>query len=721
MGGGTLRERFQEGPLAPADAAELLETLARAVHAAHEQGIIHRDLKPANILLDRQAAGSHPSRLVPKIADFGLAKNLDGAIGPEQTRTGAVLGTPSYMAPEQAAGHARAVGPAADVYALGAILYEALGGRPPFRAPDYLQTLEQVRTQEPQSLSRLRPGLPFDLVTICSKCLAKEPEKRYATAADLADDLRRFHAGEPILARPVPIWERALKWTRRHPAQGALAGLVLLAIAGALLGGAFHTVQLRREIERTQANYREARAVINQMLGRLEERSAAELPGLKELQRAQVEDALTFFERISRERKAPDPALSLDLAQAYEQAARVQAKLGRRAQADGNFRRALRLFEQLAAAAPGDADAQSRLADCSQSLGGFLAETTDQRRPESWSEEALSVLDRSLAIRQRLSAGKPANPRRLHDLLRSHLSLGQLFMNNSKRWAESESYFDRAFECGQALLREHPGVAQYRAAMVSVHSSRAWIYLETRRIKEADAAYTESERLLQDLVHDVPDDLDYRVSLATLYGQRASFYHGTDRPNEAVGVAGRAIALLEEMLRKEPTYVPARRALVRAYGWRVYANNVLHQYAQSAKDWDRIVALDDSPSHDFRRSERAVALGRAGDHARAAAAAEEVVPSTKNDPAILYNAACAYALAARAVSADTKLGRAERAARNEHDAGAAVALLQRLSKDGFFKDASVRDTLRGDLEIDLAPLRGRADFEALAREVLGTR
>jgi serine/threonine protein kinase len=180
--GDTLDRKLAGTPLPAQQAAQLVETLARAVQAAHERGIIHRDLKPANVLLTADGT--------PKITDFGLAKHLDRDAA--QTGPDAILGTPCYMAPEQASGKSKEVGPPADIYSLGAILYELLTGRPPFKGPSVLNTLEQVRSVEPVSPSRLQPKLPRDLETICLKCLEKEPRKRYASAGKLAEDLHRF-------------------------------------------------------------------------------------------------------------------------------------------------------------------------------------------------------------------------------------------------------------------------------------------------------------------------------------------------------------------------------------------------------------------------------------------------------------------------------------------------------------------------------------------------
>jgi tetratricopeptide (TPR) repeat protein len=224
--GGSLERKIAGAAQPQGEAARLVEVLARAVHHAHQRAILHRDLKPGNVLLTKEG--------IPKITDFGMAKLVDAKAGP--TVTAECLGTPSYMSPEQAAGNSRAVGFQADVYSLGAILYELLTGRPPFRGTSHLKTLEQVRTQEPTSPKRLRGELARDLETICLKCLEKDPDKRYATALELADDLRRFLEGQPVRARPVSSWQRLGRSLRRRPTlvakvAGAVALLCLMATA----------------------------------------------------------------------------------------------------------------------------------------------------------------------------------------------------------------------------------------------------------------------------------------------------------------------------------------------------------------------------------------------------------------------------------------------------------------------------------------------------------
>jgi hypothetical protein len=293
--GGSLADRIAAGPLPPREAAELVQTVARAVHYAHERGIIHRDLKPENILLagsgkrPTEGGGSGPLAAVPRITDFGLAKRVQRPDGP--TGSGEILGTPSYMAPEQASGKSHLVGPLADVYSLGAVLYVLLTGKRPFDAATAIETLLQVLERDPVRPSRLNPAVPRELETVCLKCLEKDPARRYESAQDLADDLGRFLRHEPVRARRAGAGRRAWTWLQRHPwiltTTATLLILVVLAVAQAL------TASLR---ERDRyAELLEAR--IERLSGRTEEalarlRQAAEENPDPRLYREGVELAL---------------------------------------------------------------------------------------------------------------------------------------------------------------------------------------------------------------------------------------------------------------------------------------------------------------------------------------------------------------------------------------------------------------------------------------------
>ncbi len=224
--GRSLAERLAEGPMPAREAAALLLEVGGAIEYAHRRAVIYRDLKPANILIDPEGN--------PRVTDFGLAKKLQGDRG--LTGSGQIMGTPSYMPPEQAGGKRGEIGPAADVYALGATLYALVTGRPPFQSATAMDTVLQVLSDEPVAPRRLNASIPRDLETICLKCLEKEPGKRYAGATELGEDLRRFLAGEPILARPVTRLERTVKWARRRPAIASLMGLVALVTAVGLGG-----------------------------------------------------------------------------------------------------------------------------------------------------------------------------------------------------------------------------------------------------------------------------------------------------------------------------------------------------------------------------------------------------------------------------------------------------------------------------------------------------
>lgn len=277
--GTSLAALLRENSLPAKQAAAYLHTIAEAIHYAHSMGVLHRDLKPANVLMQRvenraQRAQSEsplasdtvncpstlspqPAAFVPKLTDFGLAKRVPKfddteriggpPDGSEMTMTGAILGTPSYMPPEQASGQRGTIGPAADVYSLGAILYESLTGRPPFRAATAMDTLLQVLNSEPAAPRLLNPAVPCDLETICLKCLNKEPQRRYATAQELADELQRFLNDEPILARPIGPLARTWRWCLRNRVVASLAAIVLLFLIAFPIGATVAALKLRYE------------------------------------------------------------------------------------------------------------------------------------------------------------------------------------------------------------------------------------------------------------------------------------------------------------------------------------------------------------------------------------------------------------------------------------------------------------------------------------------
>jgi serine/threonine-protein kinase len=648
--GGSLAQKLAGTPLPARSAAALVESLARAMHAAHQQSIIHRDLKPANVLLTADGT--------PKIGDFGLAKLVDAGgdrtIGGGQTQSGAILGTPSYIAPEQAAGLAKKIGPATDVYALGTILYEAVTGRPPFRAASVLATLEQVRTQEPVSPSRLQPGLPRDLQTICLKCLDKEPARRYASAEALADDLARFRDGRPIQARPVRRAERLLKWARRQPKLAALTVVCGLALIGLLVGGAIYqyllqkalrqaeasatdarrqeeqaeasAAEARREEAHANANYREARETIHQMLRRLNDPHLAGVPRLRELQRQQREDALRFFQHIIRQRDNPDPAVRFDVALAYRETAVLQGELGRQEEAVANFRQALALLAQLAAEYPAEVPYRYNLAGVHANLGNLPG---DPRECEEHLRQALQLLEE-------LVRASPGPGAWRTDRAQLHHSLGALYQVTNRR-KEAETEYGEAVKVLTTPTAETgstnvvtPTDAQ---VLAEARINLGLLHYNADRLPEAAQEYEQAEVLLQQLWRDTPQNYALAYSLAALHVNAGNLWAKRQQPEAALAKYAQAIALMTQVLHQESQFVAARGVLINAHGSRAMLLGKLRRHQEEVFDWEQVVALVPPEKRNYQRLFLAEALVRAGDHARAVTEAESlsaVMPANAN-------------------------------------------------------------------------------------------
>jgi serine/threonine protein kinase/Tfp pilus assembly protein PilF len=657
VAGGSLAHKLAGTPQPARGAAQLLETLARAVHYAHQRGLIHRDLKPANVLLTADG--------IPKIADFGLAKRVANAgWSPEQpglTQSGAIVGTPTYMAPEQATGKTKAIGGAADVYALGAILYEALTGRPPFLGETALDTLHQVRSQEPVPLRRLQPKVPRDLETVCLKCLQKEPRQRYASAEALAEDLRCFWEGKPIQARSIRIWERGLKWVRRRPAVAALLAGVAALLVTVIATLAVGFVAVKQEKNRTEAARQRARKALDAMSSQVIEDWLARQTQLSPEQKAFLGTALAYYEEFAAE-SGDTPEVRGDVAGAYVRVGLIRHKLRQHAEAKAALYRAGDLYAKLVADFPAVPEYRHGLAQSHNNLGILLsdlgqyveAEAAFREAVQLWQEQVhelpavpqyrhdlaqsynnLGVLLRDLGrhakaetvfrdaveLQQQLADDSPAVPQYRHDLAVSHYNLGNVLYDLGQRVEEAESAFREAVKLQQQLVHDSPAVPQYRQNLAQSHNSLGILLRDRGQRTEAESAFREAVKLRQQLAHDFPSVGAYRHDLAQSYNSLGILLYGLGQREDAEA-AFRNMVKIEEQLAHDFPHVPAYReelagsynnlgGLLRELGRHTEAEATLREAVKIQQQ-----LVHDSPSVPDLRNELASSLVGLADLAR---------------------------------------------------------------------------------------------------------
>jgi tetratricopeptide (TPR) repeat protein len=622
--GGNLAQRLGGQPQPFRASATLVATLARAVQHAHEQGLVHRDLKPANVLL--QGDPAQPVDLAdctPKIADFGLARRLDDE---GLTQPGDLLGTPGYMAPELTYGHGQGAdsGSRVDVYSLGAILYELLTGRPPFRGGTVLETLQQTRESDPPPPRSLRPGVPRDLETISLKCLAREPERRYASAQSLADDLERWLAGKPIQARHVSPMERALRWCRRKPlvaGLGAAAALLLLAVvAGSVVSGLLIWIEqqktanaLQQEEQQRQdavAARREAEDHLARAKRTVEAMTSVAtdwLPGeprMEPIRRELLLRSLAFWEEMAAKANT-DPSVRAETARALGRVAGIYQTLGDYAAAERAGRKAVDEFQNLTADFPNDPGLQGDLAGSHSNLAktfhvlGKFPDTEEQyqeairlwrRLVDNHGENAgyqrhLGLTTFALAeflrsrrnlrdaegafleaaiVQTKLLNDHPSNFGYRHDLVLTKVDLGLVFLDTNRLPAAEEILRD-ALAVNDTLRKDSPREPVYQSSLAKVHHNLAIVLVRRSRFEEAAEAYRKAIELEEKLVDDFPSTPEYVTDLAKHYGSLAVVLEDLKQPENAISAYRSAIRLQEKQLAANPQLPERRRQLAITY------------------------------------------------------------------------------------------------------------------------------------------------------------
>lgn len=537
---GTLAQKLLRQPQEARWSARLIMTLAQAVHYFHQHGIIHRDLKPSNVLMEAEGE--------PKIADFGLVKNIGS--DSQNTETGDIIGTPSYMSPEQASGMVKSIGPASDIYALGAILYECLTGRPPFQTPDGMQTLMLVITEEPVPPSKLVPKLPKDLNTICMKCLEKQPGRRYATAQALADDLVRFMEGESIIARPVGRVEKTWKWCRRRPAWAALILVGLLSLVG-FTAGFFWLSKAYADMSEAKKEsdilLRGSNNVVSGMARHLEGLSA--IPHTEGIRQQGLMEVKKLYEQLVSIRPR-DLASREQYVEACIKLAQVERSLNQFDQADAAYQRAFDMLDQIIRESTADQhyaqylqvmvqranmERERRELDRAQEFMAQaepLAEKLEkQPRPSLVVVKSLSdyhsAVGQSCRVKQQFAEsdrhyrlalqylqralsleGKEGE--RDETLAMAHNNLGTILIVE-KQYDEAAKEFEKALT--MMPLERHPRIENFLGML---HANRAIVAEQLKQWKDSQAAYERAAGCFKQLMIDFPMTPDYRFRWARI-------------------------------------------------------------------------------------------------------------------------------------------------------------------------------------------------------------
>lgn len=540
--GTSLATLLQESPPTARQAAEIMRTVARAIEFAHEHQVLHRDIKPSNILID---SGGNP-----RVTDFGLAKRI--ADESDLTVTGQILGTPSYMAPEQAVAAHGVIGPAADVYGLGATLYCVLTGRPPFRGETALQTLKLVLEADAVSPRLLNPLVPVDLETICLKCLQKKPESRYASANELADDLDRFLDGRPIVARPVPFWIRAVKLIKRRPTISALVGVATTALLALLAVGGFavwQNVELRESVSREQKSATDA----VQQSGRAEQNlltavdavqkmladvAASRLKYVPQAEGVRRDLAVKAEELLSAlwEQQSTSPELQFHLAVGFSQFGDVQSDLAQFQSAITAFDRAITILSQLPHEQRQDWRNRYALARCY--LGRSQAET-------GFGEHYASLASSKEAIRilAELRRQDSADVALLISLIDAYTDRVDPQLQ-ALDLASAESDVATALELATKGLEVHPNDSWLQNRLARSLYWLACVHRNGRQLEKARAEFSHAVSIQRQLLSAETASTDLKTGLIASLNGLGGVLEGLNQSAEAVPVFGETEPLL---------------------------------------------------------------------------------------------------------------------------------------------------------------------------------
>lgn len=536
-------------------AARIVATMADAIQHAHSRSIIHRDLKPANVLVDTTSASGDigEEELIDalKITDFGLAK---GKFSDHQslTESGALVGTPNYMAPEQVRGSESEISPATDVYALGAILYELLTGRPPFQKPAYVATLRAIEEQEPVAPRRIAPQVPRDLEAICLKCLEKKPAIRFSSASALADDLRAFLSGAPVQSRQITSLQRMGRWALRNPIVATLLSLLILSLVTGLAVSYLQNRNTQWQLEETKKNYWQARKAVDELMVAA---GNPELEGLPEVRRDLLQTALRYYAWfVSQEQD--DPTLQKELAYAYCMIGSITSQLGAHREALNAYQSAQSLLDRIV-----DDNAPPQLVQ--MRIENMIDIGLQLGTSGQWASAQASYL-RAIEEIEKSLGESPTDQNLLSLLARACSNQGATLQTQGKS-DEAITFYKRGLEIREKLVADYPDNQQYAISQSRAHSSFVDWYLTQRDFGPAlDHAHQANEILVR-LSESDPNSLTLKTELSKSWNTLGDVYRQNPEPanglQQALDYYGRATAIQEKLVKDFPLLAKPQTAL----------------------------------------------------------------------------------------------------------------------------------------------------------------